>query len=61
VGRRDRTTFGIQGTGGSAVLSTLQFISPTTGCLVTGNPVREPRPPALDEGRGPDLVSDQVL
>jgi hypothetical protein len=32
------STFGIQGTGGGAMLSTLQFTSPTTGWLVTGNP-----------------------
>ena len=32
------TTFGIQGTGGGAMLSSLQFVSPTTGYLVTGNP-----------------------
>ena len=32
------TTFGIQGTGGGAMLSSLQFMSPATGCLVTGNP-----------------------
>ena len=32
------TTSGIQGTGGGAMLSTLQFMSPTTGYLVTGNP-----------------------
>jgi photosystem II stability/assembly factor-like uncharacterized protein len=29
------TTLGIQGTGGGAMLSSLQFTSPTTGCLVT--------------------------
>lgn len=32
------TTFGIQGTNGGATLSSLQFMSPTTGSLVTGNP-----------------------
>lgn len=32
------TTFGIQGTGGGAMLSSLQFVSPTTGYLVTGTP-----------------------
>ena len=32
------TTFGIHGTGGGAMLSSLQFMSPTAGCLVTGNP-----------------------
>jgi photosystem II stability/assembly factor-like uncharacterized protein len=35
------TTFGIQGTGGGAMLSSLQFMSPATGCLVTGNPGSE--------------------
>jgi hypothetical protein len=36
------STSGIQGTGGGAMLSPLQFMSPTTGFLVTGNryPVR---------------------
>jgi photosystem II stability/assembly factor-like uncharacterized protein len=32
------TTLGIRGTSGGAMLSTLQFMSPTTGILVTGNP-----------------------
>jgi hypothetical protein len=32
------TTFGIRRTGGGAMPSSLQFMSPTTGCLVTGNP-----------------------
>jgi photosystem II stability/assembly factor-like uncharacterized protein len=32
------STFGIQGSSGGATLSSLQFMSPTTGCLVTGNP-----------------------
>ena len=30
------TTFGVQGTGGGAMLSSLQFVSPATGYLVTG-------------------------
>ena len=32
------TTFAIPETGGGATLSSLQFMSPVTGCLVTGNP-----------------------
>jgi photosystem II stability/assembly factor-like uncharacterized protein len=32
------STVGIQGTSGGAMLSSLQFMSPATGCLVTGNP-----------------------
>ena len=32
------TTFAIQGTSGGAMLSSLQFMSPATGCLVTRNP-----------------------
>jgi hypothetical protein len=31
-------TFAIQGTSGGAMLSSLQFMSPATGCLVTGDP-----------------------
>jgi hypothetical protein len=31
------TTFGIRGTSDGATLSSLQFTSATTGCLVTGN------------------------
>jgi hypothetical protein len=56
------STFGIHGPSGGAVLSSLQFMSPNTSCLVTGNPgPGETRPAALDEGGGPDLVSGQVL
>jgi len=32
------STFGIRGTGGGSALTSLQFMSPTTGCLVTGTP-----------------------
>lgn len=32
------TTYGIQGTGGGAMLGSLQFTSPATGFLVTGTP-----------------------
>jgi hypothetical protein len=32
------TTYAIQGTGGGTMLSSLQFMSPATGCLVTGTP-----------------------
>jgi hypothetical protein len=32
------STLGIQGTSGGATLSSLQFMSSTTGSLVTGNP-----------------------
>jgi hypothetical protein len=33
---RTWTTFGVPGTGGGAALSSLQFMGPTAGCLVTG-------------------------